>query len=196
MSVLAFTMTMHAQEKVKFNVYLATNLSTFTGDVEDVSMLVGYSVGAGISYDISEKWTLKPSLNFTRKGGKSEGFINQYPATETVKPFYIEMPIDLCYKIPLNKDMKLNLIAGTYLAYGVSGKLKFEVESGGMVLTEEQDFFGSTRAKRFDAGLEIGAGLELSELTFLLKTQLGIANIGRNGDMRNQTLSLGVAYTF
>lgn len=197
MAVFACTLVMHAQEKVSFYYVAGTNLSTFTGDVDNVDPILGFSLGAGLNYDISEKWALRPSLYFVTKGGKSEGMIGNYSATETVHPLYLELPVDFCYRIPLNEKMDFNILAGAYISYGLSGKIEVEVDKGASTVTEKQDFFGSSRAKRLDAGLGLGVGLEVSKLIFSLKAQFGLVNMSRAGvSLKNQTLGFNVAYTF
>lgn len=204
MTVFACTLLMHAQEKAKFSVIAGTNLSTFTGDVENVAQVLRFSFGVGLNCEVSEEWAVRPSLRLVTKGGEIKGILKDYLATgidvrytETARPLYLELPVDFCYRVPLSKNVKFNVLAGAYLSYGLSGEIELEQEVGGSTVPEKEDFFGSSKARHLDAGLGLGVGLEVSKLIFSLKAQFGLVNMSRAGvSLKNQTLGFNVAYTF
>lgn len=85
-------------------------------------------------------------------------------------------------------DGNLIVAFGPYLAYALGGKIKFD---GG---DDEDVEFGSKEGewKRFDMGANLGFGYQLGGgLSFMLNTQLGLANLEAKGDSDNSVKNIG-----
>ena len=70
-AVMAFGFA-NAQE-VKFGVKAALNVASLTGDVEDVSSLVGFQVGGFAEIKLSEKFAIQPEVLYSAQGAESDG---------------------------------------------------------------------------------------------------------------------------
>lgn len=116
-------------------------------------------------------------LEFTNKGYKYDydGF------KETVHANYLQLPIHVGYKMNIAEGTKFVLHAGPYLAYGVGGS---------------KDYFGDGGAKRFDAGLGLGVGLELNQFVVGVGDDFGLVNVFDQGHSKNMNACLSVGYKF
>lgn len=81
-------------------------------DVTD--MKVGYALGVGLDYPISNSWAFQSGLMFTGKGYK----VGDIKA----KAHYLEIPLLAAYKAPIADDVNFVANAGPYLAFGIGGK--------------------------------------------------------------------------
>lgn len=85
---------------------------------------------------------------------------------------------------------------GPYLAYGIGGKVKVTDGSD----EDEEDFFGDdSGAKRFDAGLHIGAGITVAQHYYLgVAYQWGWVNINEDSDLtvKNKNFMINLGYIF
>jgi hypothetical protein len=179
-------MTVAASAQVSWIAKGGMNLSSITSS--DANMKVGFNVGIGMDYALENLFSLQPSLLFTTKGvTESEGDVKV-----SINAMYLELPILMAGRIPLNPSMNLVITAGPYLAYGVGGKTT--ASSGGVDISV--DTFGEDGLKRFDAGLAAGVALEFNKLYVGLNGEFGLVNISDGGKNKNRNYYLGVGYKF
>lgn len=154
-AVLAmFALTGFSQ--VKWDGRFGVNFSNMT-KAEDTKALPGFTLGIGMDYGFSEKWSLQSGLMFTSKGYK----VKEDKYKNTVRPVYLDIPILAAYKINIGEDMKFVINAGPYLSFGLGGKDKVKIDGVGDA--SAKIFKGEDGWKRFDLGLQYGIGLELSD---------------------------------
>ena len=102
----------------------------------------------------------------------------------------------------LFRSLQLQINAGPYFAYGVGGKIKEEYDGD----SDEYDYFGSYDddsygVKRFDMGVQFGAGLTFGNRYYLgVSYQLGLTNIADGADddysLKNKNLMVSIGYNF
>jgi len=125
-------------------------------------------------------------------------------------PIYVEIPVNAVIKIPLVNKVKLFAGAGPYLACGVAGKNKLEGKLLGVSFSDNNSIeynshnnsssFNSD-LKRFDAGLNFLAGVEISHFTLNANYGYGLTNIKSGSDNNdskyaNRVASLSVGLIF
>jgi len=197
-ALFALTAVISSAQKVTYNVQGGANLSTLT-DVASSRMKVGFQLGAGLDYAFRSDWSLQSSLLIISRGCKigSKGFsVNgNHMAKGTFSPVYLELPVNLAYKFDLNKDMKFFVNGGLYFEYGLFGKYKQDDAS--------YNLFGSNHLsssignfKRFQTGVGLGCGVELSKYIISLRQEFGWSKASKRMDSKNETTSLSVAYKF
>lgn len=168
------------------------NLANITknsdGDTEDNNMLTTFNVGVMGRFGLSETLDLETGLLFTGRGSKAETYWNGGADYVKAKfnPYYIEIPLNLVLNVPMENSTSLFFNAGPYVAMGVAGKSKLETSIGPIetkserdieftnddpATTEEEDASYS-RLRRFDYGMNIGAGFDLKSV--ILKANYGI----------------------
>ncbi|KIA99658.1 porin family protein [Flavobacterium sp. JRM] len=194
-AVLAFGFA-NAQE-VKFGVKGGINLSTFTGDVENVSSKVGFQVGGFAEIKLTEKFSIQPELLYSLQGAKIDQSEEGYRYESTEKFSYLNIPVMAKYYVA----EKFSLEAGPQIGFLLSAKSDF---------TETDDFFGTTSGdedvkdsyKSIDFGVNFGAGYDFTEnLSAGIRYNLGLSNIadfeeGDNTKIKNSVFSLSVGYKF
>ncbi len=145
----------HAQ--VEFGAKGGVNLSTVTGDVDDVDMGIGVAVGAFAKIEISDVIFIQPGLEVSLKG---------YSSTTAggLKLTYLDVPVLL----------KFQGDGGLFGEVGPNLGLLFSATTD--FLGEDYDVKDSFKGTDF--GMNFGAGYEMdSGFGFGARYNLGLANI-------------------
>ncbi len=193
---------------------LANISNTSNGGTEDNAVLASFNTGLMSRFGISETIDLESGLLLTGKGAKAETYFNG--GSDYVKakfnPLYVEIPLNVVVNIPLAKSTKIFLNGGPYAAIGVGGKSKMDTKLGVLTSSSESnikfsndDPFTSAqedaaydKLKRFDFGLNFGAGLDLDKILLKVNYGLGLTKIGctqsdNNADDKNKYRVLSVS---
>lgn len=195
---------------------------TDDGKVDDAKMLTSFHVGLITALELSEFLYLQSGVVFTGKGSKTQkgtvGSANYSKATSN--PYYIEVPLNLLFKIPLSggkrtSETRFFIGAGPYLAVGVGGKMTNEGSILGVGYNNERsiEFSGDDPTtldyeegagfgilKRFDYGLNGTAGIEGRSIVLAINYGLGLAKLhsGSNSSAdhnnKHRVLSVGVGF--
>jgi len=169
-----------------FGIKAGLNLATMSykdGSLSyDPTAIAGINVGLISEIAIQENLFLQPGILFSTKG--SQYTISSY--TTTITTSNIEVPINLMYKHDLG-SLKLLGFAGPYLGLAVGGKTK----SDG--ISQDISFSGENRdMNSFDFGLNIGAGIEVSNFQISAQYGFGLANLANTSNSSSQVLKNGV----
>jgi hypothetical protein len=182
---------------LKGGVNLANVSFNENGNIDDANMLVSFHAGIQGDVHITSFLSLQPGLLLSGKGSKTQSGntsdANYYRAT--TNPIYIEVPVNLVFKAPLEKDTKFFAGAGPYVAMGIAGKRKAEGKIFGVAFSSDDkiDFSnddpttsgeegaGFGILKRFDYGLNGTAGFEGKNVLFSVNYGLGLAKL-QSGD--------------
>lgn len=173
---------------------LANITSTGDGDTEDNASLATFNAGLMGRFGLSKTVDLESGILLTGRGSKAETYFNG--GNDYVKakfnPLYVEVPLNLVVNIPLQGNTGLFIHGGPYAAVGVGGKSKLESKLGLITSESERDIefsdddpFTSAqedaaydKLKRFDFGLNFGAGLDLNKIILKANYGLGLTKIG------------------
>ncbi len=182
-----------------------------SGDKLKNDLVTRFHVGVQADIPIAPEFYFQPGLLFTTKGAKSETIILEQTFTSNLNIYYLELPLNFLYK-PMLGNGHLLLGVGPYVAYGVSGKIKYEggntsdtqdVKFDNKVTIPEaaQDFY----LRPFDAGANLFVGYQFANgLLFQLNTQLGLININpeienvpeNDSAFKNTGFGLSAGYSF
>lgn len=94
---------------------------------------------------------------------------------------YLELPIQIGYKIPTSDFASLGIFAGPYFGWGVGGKIN-----------ESSDTFGKKGFDVFNYGAGIGIGFEIQNFAIGLGYNHGIKDI--SGDYTDRAIRLRSVY--
>lgn len=196
----SFFSTEKADGGVTFGVRAGLNFANMSVSDQDGSATLSpgsrttFHVGLIADIPLMQSLYVQTGLYLQNKGYKydEDGY------TETAKPMYLEIPVLASYRYDLSDALQIQVNAGPYFGYGIGGKAKAEGEYN----EGEIDFFGDDDdqygAKRFNCGLQFGAGLTLNSHYYLgFAYQLGLTNIMDTHDDydkvkdRNWMISLG-----
>ena len=158
---------------------------------------VGFTAGVTSFIALGRHFSFMPALNFTQKGGK----FKEEDFTGNTTFNYLELPLNFIYNTNSTKG-KFFVGAGPSLAFGLSGKDKWEegTESG-----SDKIKFGSgddDDLKSFDAGINFLAGYKFAG-GFLIAANYnaGLSNLGNtdegdNSKMHNRYFGIRIGYMF
>ena len=176
------------------NEKFSTSNDSFTGD-----NVVGFQAGLLLKAPINEQFSIRPQLLYSTKGfGISANVLGVNNSARLVFN-YLEVPIQLAYSLEVGQG---NVVvgAGPYVAYALNGKSTVTVN--GQTETEDIEFGSASSQKRFDFGLNLSVGYELSTgLGLSAYYSPGLANLteSRNGvdvNIRNTAFGLSLGYFF
>ena len=193
--------------QLSFNVKAGLNLSSYIGDNSDHSKFKpGARVGVGMEYQFTDLVSLQPSLFFSQKGAKySEGYdgsIIDADADVKINQLYLELPINVQFRFNIADNTNLVIATGPYLACGVGGKTKVDggASVGSINITGDDkiDTFGNDGLdyNRFDAGWNIGLGVEFGRILVGLDTQLGFCKVMDGNAPHNANIGITLGYKF
>ena len=179
--------------QVKWDAKFGMNFSNMTKDSE-AKVLPGFHLGVGMDYGFSENWSLQSGLMISSKGYKYDKDV--LGADFKARPIYLDIPILAAYKFNISDNTKFVINAGPYLAFGLGGKGKFDVDGA----EDIKVFKGEEGMSRFDLGIQYGIGLEISEHYLVnLTGQNGFIcpwDVEDGDKPKNMTFSIGVGYRF
>jgi hypothetical protein len=150
--VLLLNMVTQTQAQVKPFVKAGVGTSEYwLENAEGTSTRFSYAVGAGVDIPFKgSRFGLSPSLLFISKGAE----LHESEGVETDMGLsYLEVPIDVYYRLPLGEKWGLRFSAGPYFGYGVGGKSKV---TGGRYPKLKVDTFDDDDVNHFDCGLNLG----------------------------------------
>lgn len=199
---------------VQGGVNLANITKDNEGHTESNNTLTTFNAGVMARFGLSKVIDLETGLSFTGRGSRAESKFNggaDY-VRSTFRPYYLELPLNLVLQAPLgNSGIFFN--AGPYIAMGVGGKSKIESKIGPLSsssesdikfsnddpFTSQQDDAAYDKLKRFDYGINLGAGIKVSRLMLKANYGFGLAKINStesnnsaNDKNKYRTLSFSV----
>ena len=156
------------------------------------------------------------------QGSKSTTYANNSNTADnyvisTFNPLYIQLPVNLVFKLPLDNDTRLFVGAGPYVQMGIGGTAKTVSQFGGVgtsnsydikfdsddPTTTQEEGASQDRLKRFDIGMNALAGIESGSIMVGLNYGLGFTKINStetnsnaNDNNKYRTFSINVGYRF
>ena len=212
LSLVLFT-TFSFSQSLDFGIKGGINLSTvafsgpalnFTGDNQNrVCYQFGVTADVGFQY-----LSIQPGLFFITKGGKYieefDDVTNSQTYVEHVvgnnKYNYLELPVNLLYKLQAAPGVKIYAGGGPYMDYSLSGTSIQHVTGSTTYDYQGSISYGSDHNKddkRINYGVNFIAGVELKKhFTVDLNYGLGLTSVAWDITDRNRTLGLSVGYLF
>jgi len=217
-----FAATIGQAQKNESSVYLraGVNLANVSikdnGTIDEANMLPSFQVGMQGDIPVTSFLSLQPGILFTGKGSKTQmgntTDANYYRATSN--PYYIEVPMNITFKLPLNKESKFFAGAGGYAAMGIAGNRKADGKIFGVAFSNKEriDFSnddpttsgeegaGFGIMKRFDFGLTGTAGFEGNAIVVAANYGLGLAKLqsgttnGTDNNNKHRVLSITIGF--
>lgn len=198
--VFILSMTVQAQEGVRFGVLGGVNFQNINGkdadgDKIENDLKPGFHAGVNAILGVAPEFYLQPGILFSTKGCKFED------SDVKLNVSYLEIPLNFLYRGELGSGFVL-VGFGPYLGFGLSGKVKDDDgNSIDVKFSNDAGSNGTITMKRFDAGANVFAGYELSSgIFFQLNTQLGLLGINPETSgsetWKNTGFGLSAGYRF
>ena len=186
--VLFMLTTLHVKSQATFGVKGGLNFAhvTYKQGTTTTKFTSKTGIHAGFFgiIPVAGNISFEPALLYTAKGGK-------YSSTDPSDPTgvilnYMELPLNITYNLKLNsnENIKPIIFAGPYAAYAMSAKVKYTNS------TEKLKIGNSSNSdlKPLDFGVNIGAGVKISNIVLSMQYGIGLSNIssasatpGKNG---------------
>ena len=205
---VAFLTAVGAQAQTSYGLKAGVTLPSYnygsTDDLSDTKSAVNFYLTGYASLPVSTGFSIQPGVSLQGKGAKFASFEvgnNTYELTQNT--MWLDVPVNFVGKLPLGAA-ELQVGAGPYVGFGLSGKNKFnKIGEGDISSSTLNDFeFGKDKTlKGVDYGANITAGVKLNN-GFLINANygLGLANLAGNqnlnGTVKNRVLSFGVGFEF
>lgn len=193
-------------QPVTFGVRAGMNVATVGGDEDDAKSKIGFFGGLGVDFNIVNSLSINSGLFFTQKGCKTDDIdmdIEGYPmdANARFTMNFIELPVYLSYRLPLNLESSLQVFFGPYFDYGVYGKatadVKFKGELHGEKVSQSMNLFDDDYDfKRFHVGLGLGAAYTWSRFSVGLSYQWGMTEVVADAESYWNNFNISVGYNF
>lgn len=121
----------------------------------------------------NSKWALLTGLTLTNKGERQAFYVdngnNNVTTTEYTKTalMYLQIPLNVSHRFDLNRNNRIYLEFGPYLAYGLTGKVSNFGRVGNSMELFKKNANGETPFNRFEVG--VGASLHYDYKNVYLK---------------------------
>lgn len=193
----SFFSTEKSDQPVTFGIRAGMNMSNFSGDdAEDLDSRIGFNVGVSVDIPLLQSLYLQTGLYATQKGAKYEEDGDELK----FNPLYLEIPVLASYRYDFSESTQLQINVGPYLAYGISGKAKYTEYDGHASKSAEVDFFGDDDdqfgGKRFDVGLQVGAGITVSKFYLGCAYEFGFSDAVKDLKAKNSNFMVNLGYNF
>jgi Outer membrane protein beta-barrel domain len=148
-------------------------------------------VQAGISFQagITPCFSLVSELYFMRKGGKFKANNPLTTNESSLRLNTIELPVLARFQLG-----KFYMNAGPSIAYNISGSKKIEDVSSRLSFKNSTEGF-----KRFDAGVQMGGGVEFPfkqrRIALDIRYNYGLTNIAYDKEIYNRAVMISVHYS-
>ncbi len=190
-----FFTTVKSQVYVQGGVNFANISTSKSGATQNSNMLTTFNAGIMARSNSTEPIALEAGLLLSGKGAKSNTYLTSSSDDNYVKttfnPLYLELPVNFILRLPLESKNNIFINAGPYVAMGIAGKSKMETKILGTVTksssdiefnnddpsTTQQEDASYNKLKRFDYGINVGAGFDIGKVIIKANYGLGMAKI-------------------
>ena len=205
----AILMAVGAKAQTGFGLKAGVTLPSYsygnTDELSDTKSALNFYVTGYLNANINQNFAIQPGISLQGKGAKfAEARWNGNTYELTQNTMWIEVPVNFVGKLPVGAA-ELQLGAGPYVGFGISGKNKFnsigDNGDGSSTTLNEFKFGKDETLKGVDFGANITAGVKLPG-GFLINANygLGLTNIAGekflSDDVKNRVLSFGVGFEF
>ena len=225
-TLLAATTLATAQMRPTVKLEAGANFSNVTGkangETEDGDMLIGYRIGAGVEFGISEGFYINPGLYFLSRGAKGEvetPKVTDYTMKVVSSTWLhnVEVPVHVGYRAAIAPSMAVSIQAGPWFSYGFLGKIsqKTTVTGEGKLADAAREFAKTADdavnkgdnnpyktnpkiLKPFDLGVGMQAAFEYRQFGVNLGFEYGLLNTSAidNTKLNNMNFYVGLGYRF
>ena len=208
-----FTTAKSQKVYIQGGVNLSNITTSNSGSTEKSHLLTTFNAGIMARSNNAEQIALEAGLLVEGKGAKSSGGSGNTHYDATFNPLYLQLPVNVVIRVPLQGDnSNIFIYGGPYVAMGIAGKSKVKGQILGASFDGTKDIqFTNTdpndndqaysKLKRYDYGVNVGAGIDLGKILLKANYGMGLAKISsmqtNNGEnaknkYRVVSISLGI----
>lgn len=199
--------SLSAQKKVTWGMEVGAGLSGWMGQHSDGSKpLFNPKVGVTIDIPISGFVSFQTGLNWVSKGASYKMLNNIIPDNNSlskvrVNQNYFQMPLLAAVHLGTTANFDLVITGGPYIAYGASGKSETDIDAFTLSWKTFDDLYLngeyiSDGFNRFDAGIQLGLGLDFPSWTLGLDGDFSFCKVAPGSSPYNFAMFLTLGYKF
>jgi hypothetical protein len=167
-------------------------------DILSTNSITTFKVTGYLDKYIADGFFLEPGISVLGRGVKAY----QNAQTNTITTTYVDIPVNVIYRLSLKRAGKVFAGAGPYVGFGLSGNNQNETTN---VTSGEAVTFGNSEDyKKVEFGANLIGGVELNNhLTFNLNYSFGLNNIAGEQtvaqgttSVKNRVFSMGLGFLF
>jgi hypothetical protein len=198
--ISTFTFAQIARFGVNAGVVFASGIEKDGNTTTTSKTKTGLSVGFLGDIVLTEKFSFQPGLNFIQKGGKQSVTAFGVTIENAATLNYLEAPLNFVFNAPAGGGYFFAGI-GPVLGYGISGKSKSKVSTGGETTEDIKFGSGAAELKPFEFAGNVLGGYELSNGIFITANyNMGISNLindaPSNTSSKNRYFGIKLGYKF
>ncbi len=203
--VLILGMLPASAQLLPFSLEVRGGLNRSKPSVEDgvkLKSAYSYRADAVLDFKMGFGFFTRTGLTLTEKNLKQEYRDEDIYENLKIKAQYLQVPVMVGYKFGIPMLGSINVAGGMYFGYGIGGKAKYkegyiDYMTGG-VIEEEVDKTNTFENvyRRFDTGVAVSAGVEISRVTFNLGYEHGLVKVIRGGEVNIKNRSVYASLGF
>lgn len=181
--ILGFNATSNAQTSITLRAgggLQNINGKDANGSTSKNNVIPAYHFGILMNFGLVDDFSIQTGAIFATKGTKIKDDYLGTPRTRTIHLNYIELPVSFFYKPIIGKN-KLLLGFGPYVGFGLSGKIKSNLQEDEKIIWQNSvgtNQTGHNYFRRIESGANFLFGMEFFEhLQLQLNAQLGLTKI-------------------
>ncbi len=168
--------------KFTYGVTAGLNMSKLGGDGGNTDAKLGGQIGGFAEYHLPANLALVTELRYIQKGGKEDDLEFELS--------YIELPVNLAYRLKLGEERNVSFFGGAYVAYKIDEKFSWDdLSVSGIDVTKDLDY-----------GVNVGVGYQYNKnLSVRLQYSMGLADVSDIPDVEiknKECISLSVGWSF
>jgi hypothetical protein len=172
-----------ATHRARLGVKGGVNFSNLNMKNADTKMRTGVNLGLFAKLPVSGMFSVQPELYYITKGSDvtyNNAFVD---GTARFNLNYLEVPLLLVANI----TDYFNFHAGPYVSYLINGTVK---NKANINLFDFEKNINTDDYDRFDAGIAVGAGIDIKAISLGARYNFGLTKVGK------ERTFLGTSYTF
>jgi hypothetical protein len=133
-----------AFSQVKWNVEVQTGVTELTSLPSNSSGKFLWAVGGGASIQLTDVVHIAPSLLFSQRGAKFDGYYGDemiMAAKYSICTNYLELPVNLALHFGSKENLRFIIKTGPSFSYGLTGKMKVSGENSDFSMTYPENLF-------------------------------------------------------
>jgi hypothetical protein len=165
----------HAQETKALEIGVRGGVnfaSLYTKDASKSDIIPGFNGGFFAKIPVSTLFAFQPELSVSTKGATITYNSLLLDGTANFNLTYLEMPL-LCV---VNVTKRANVQVGPYVAYLLDSKVK---NKSNVNLFNFEQNLDADSYNRIDAGIVLGAGIDIDAITMGIRYNLGLTKVGK-----------------
>lgn len=185
-----------AEAQIRPGYIIGINRSTLSiksaGLTSGPETITGIHFGGVLDMPLNKIVSFQPNLLFTAKGSNFSIDSVDY----SFSPIYIEVPLFIVCSFG-SEYLGISLSAGPYIACGVGG---YKIVSGGAMQDLKYGSGNSKDLKALDAGLDLGAGINIGGIIISARYEIGFPNLlpvhNPDSEMKNKVWAISISSLF